>query len=200
MTNVSHGTRLQYFRDSKLGLISLALVTLTPSCTSDAVFPHEEVGSTSAAVTATSTVIVNQLGYLTRQKKIAVGVGSCSAVTFQVKSSSGTTVFSGTTSANVTDPGSGDSVCKADFSAFVTAGTGYTVTIGSLGTSDPFAIQTTDRYTNLYVDAMKYFKYHRLGSEVGNISLTGSKGGTVSRTWSLRPTTALTAYTNWTRA
>jgi endoglucanase len=198
MTNVSHGAPLKNFRDSRLGFIALAFVALTPCCTSDAVFPHEELSSTRAAVTATSTVIVNQLGYLTRQKKVAVGVGSCSAVAFQVKSSSGTTVFSGTTSANVTDPGSGDSVCKADFSAFITAGTGYTVTIGSLGTSDPFAIQTTDRYTNLYVDAMKYFKYHRLGTEVGNISLTGSKGGTVSRTWSLRPTTALTAYSSWT--
>jgi endoglucanase len=174
------------------------LAIATSGCAPGSDPPGEQIASTHQAVTGSSKVIVNQLGYLTRQKKIAVGIGSCPGAAFQVKNSAGSTVYSGTTSANVTDPGSGDSVCKADFSAFVTAGTGYSVTIGSLGTSDAFPIQTTDRYTNLYVDAMKYFKYHRLGTEVGNISLTGAKGGTVSRTWSLRPTTALTAYASWT--
>jgi endoglucanase len=171
---------------------------LACSTSSDFGSEPESVGSTSQAVTGTSPVVVNQLGYMTGQKKIAVGIGSCGAVAFQVKNSGGTTVFSGTTSASVTDPGSGDAVCKADFSAFTTAGTGYTVTIGSLGTSDPFAIGTTDRYGNLYVDAMKYFQFHRLGSQVVNLSLTGSKGGTVARSWALRPTTALTAYSGWT--
>ncbi len=160
--------------------------------------PEGEVGTVSEAVTASSTVLVNQLGYLAGAKKVAVGIGSCGGVAFTVKNSSGTTVATGTTSAAVTDPGSGDTVCKADFSTFATAGSGYKVNITGLGDSDAFSIGTADQYGNLYVDAMKYFQYHRMGSQVVSISLTGAKGGTVSRSWALRPTTALSAYNGWT--
>ncbi len=190
-----------FFRSSSrrlVGVCALGMAAVGAGCTAELTSDEESVGVATQPVAAASKVVVNQLGYLTGQNKVAVGIGSCAAVAFQIKNSSGTVVYSGTTSASVTDPGSSDVVCKADFSAFKTAGTGYTVTIGSLGTSDAFAIQTTDRYGNLYVDAMKYFKYHRLGSEVGSISLTGAKGGTVSRSWALRPTTALSAYASWT--
>jgi endoglucanase len=193
-TSIHSSIRPSFFRAS-LGLIGLAL--LASACDSAQLSSPESIGAAEQAVTPSSTVIVNQLGYLAEASKVAVGVGSCGAVAFQVKNTGGTTVHSGTTSAATTDIGSGDTVCKADFSAFKTPGS-YTVTIGSLGTSDTFTIGTDDPFTSLYENAMAYFTYHRLGSQTVNISLTGSKGGTVSRSWALRPTTNLTGFGGWT--
>jgi endoglucanase len=145
-------------------------------------------------------VLVNQIGYLRQASKVAVVNGnttSCAARSFTVvRTSDNVTVHTGTTSAATVDPGSGDSLCKADFSALTATGT-YKVVVTGVGDSDNFVISNSDLYSELYENAVYYFTYHRLGTESVSISLPGSKSGTVSRSWALRPTTGITAYQGW---
>jgi endoglucanase len=162
----------------------------------------EPIGRARQQVTATSKVFVNQLGYVANMSKVASVVGSgCAGLNFNVKEGAAIR-FSGTTTAAVTDPGSGDTVCKADFSTYVPS-TWVTVTLDvpGFGTSDPFTIY--DKGASLYPEdmyryAMYYFTYHRLGTQNVNIALPGSKGGTVTRNWTARSNVLLGAYNGWT--
>ena len=110
-------------------------------------------------------ILVNQLGYYPETAKEATLVSSStSAVKWELKDSSGTTVKTGTTKPKGLDQDSGDSVHLIDFSDFKTEGTGYTLVAGS-AESHPFDIGT-DMYNNMMYDSFKYFYHCRSGVEI----------------------------------
>ena len=138
-----------------------------------------EVGSTdiptlaprAALSTATPTplpfttrqqISVNQTGYYPLAPKVAVVVSSSDApIAWTLKDSSGQTVLTGQTEVKGLDTASGDKVHWIDFSAFVTAGKGYTLeTEGQK--SDPFEIGE-EIYSSLKTDALRYFYLSRSG-------------------------------------
>lgn len=150
----------------------------------------------ATAHATTKVVMVNQVGYLPGAQKVATVIGStCAGKSFSVTGAS--PAVTGTTSAAAVDAGTGLTVCKADFSALSQTGT-FSINVTGVGSSDNFQVTASNLYAELYENAVYYFTYHRMGSSVVNISLPGSASGTVTRNWSLRPTTALTAYGNWT--
>ncbi len=112
---------------------------------------------------------VNQVGYFTKlAKKATLVLGETADATpkaFQVKDSSGATVYEGTTTG-------GSTLCDAsntynqviDFSDFTTEGTGYTITCDGK-TSLPFDIGN-EIYGNLTSEAMNYFYQNRSGVEI----------------------------------
>ncbi len=120
------------------------------------------------AVYQITGVEVNQVGYFTKLAKKATLVMDAADSTpkaFQVKDSSGATVYEGTTTG-------GDTLCDAsgtynqviDFSDFQTPGTGYTITCDGK-TSLPFDIGD-DIYGDLTTEAMNYFYQNRSGVEI----------------------------------
>ena len=111
---------------------------------------------------------VNQVGYFTKLAKKATLVldgADATAKTFQIKDSSGATVYEGTTTG-------GDVLCDAsntynqvlDFSDFQTEGSGYTITCDGK-TSLPFDINN-DIYGDLTSEAMNYFYQNRSGVDI----------------------------------
>ena len=112
---------------------------------------------------------VNQIGYFTKlAKKATLVLGTspdATAKPFQVKNSSGATVYEGTTTG-------GGTLCDAsntynqviDFSDFQEEGTGYTITCDGK-TSLPFDIGNSI-YGNLTTEAMNYFYQNRSGVEI----------------------------------
>lgn len=161
---------------------------------------YDSLRTTEQEVTATSRVLVNQIGYVSNLTKIASVTGSgCNGKAFYVKNGT-TTVFTGTTGAAVTDPGSGELVCKANFSSFTSTGT-FTLQVDGISTSDPFLIASSGANLypqSLYENAVYYFTYHRLGTQNVSISLPGSTGTTKSRSWTARSNVSLSAYNGWT--
>jgi endoglucanase len=108
------------------------------------------------------TVRVNQVGYLPNLPKLATVVNSStSPLTWQLKNSGGTVVASGSTTVFGNDAASGEQVHLADFSAFTTPGTGYTLVVGS-AVSHPFDIGAAVYHTLKY-DALAYFYHNRSG-------------------------------------
>ncbi|MGN0591804.1 MAG: glycoside hydrolase family 9 protein [Ruminococcus sp.] len=116
-----------------------------------------------------SGIEVNQVGYFTKlSKKATLVLGDSADSTpkaFQVKDSSGATVYEGTTTG-------GSTLCDAsgtynqviDFSDFQTEGTGYTITCDGK-TSLPFDIGNAI-YGNLTTEAMNYFYQNRSGVDI----------------------------------
>jgi endoglucanase len=201
----------QWIRLSLSCLSTISLLALGAGCggggydeysetlgtSSEAVVTGKVVNSNGTVTLPVGSVLVNQLGYLADMNKVAIVFGTgCNARSFTLKQGS-TILYTGTTGSAVTDPGSGDIVCKADFSSYTTAKTGVVIAVNGMGTSEQFNIGSTNQYPNLVADALNFFKYHRAGTQVVSISLTGSKGGTVSRSWAMRPTTTLLPYNSW---
>ncbi|MCD1261141.1 glycoside hydrolase family 9 protein [Paenibacillus athensensis] len=129
----------------------------------------------ASASVDTSVVRVNQIGYMTGADKIATVVNSSTtALTWSlIRVSDNTAVASGKTIVYGLDTASGDYVHKADFSAYRSVGT-YTLSVStgsSAVVSVPFEI-TNDLYPTLAKDAMGYFYFHRLGTDL--TSLTGT--------------------------
>ena len=111
------------------------------------------------------TVHVNQIGYLPNLNKIASAVNSSTTpVAWQLKNSGGTVVASGNTTVYGNDAASRDNVHIIDFSSFTTAGTGYTLTVGT-AVSNPFDISTSV-YGVMKYDALAYFYHNRSGIEI----------------------------------
>lgn len=116
-----------------------------------------------------SGVEVNQVGYFTKlAKKATLVLGETpdtTAKSFEIKNSSGATVYEGTTTG-------GGTLCDAsntynqviDFSDFQEEGTGYTVVCDGK-TSKPFDIGNAI-YGNLTTEAMNYFYQNRSGVEI----------------------------------
>ncbi|MBA3469096.1 MAG: glycoside hydrolase family 9 protein [Herpetosiphonaceae bacterium] len=115
-----------------------------------------------ATQAARTNVHINQAGYLPNApKRAAIANSSTTPLSWQLKNGSGTTVASGSTSVLGYDASSGDNVHSADFSAYTTPGTNYTLTVGGV-TSNPFDISGAI-YSRLKYDALAYFYHNRSG-------------------------------------
>ncbi|MEU4888233.1 glycoside hydrolase family 9 protein [Streptomyces xinghaiensis] len=112
-----------------------------------------------------SPVRVNQVGYLTHAAKSGTVVTDATdPLDWTVQDVGGKQVAAGKTKPAGTDPTSRQNVHTFDFSKVMTAGEGYTVTIGE-DTSEPFAIGD-DLYSSLRSDALAYFYHNRSGIEI----------------------------------
>ena len=110
-------------------------------------------------------VLVNQVGYLPHLPKLAI-VKSTSKTpeTYQLLSSGGRVVASGTTLPVGVDAASGDTVHVADFSSFEGTGRGFTLKVAG-NVSHPFDIEA-GVYKKLKYDALAYFYQNRSGIEI----------------------------------
>ncbi|MFG2109074.1 glycoside hydrolase family 9 protein [Micromonospora chersina] len=107
-------------------------------------------------------VRVNQVGYLPGGPKNATVVtDAAEALPWQLRSAAGTVVAGGTTTPRGVDPASGQRVQTADFSAYRTPGTGYTLVVDG-ETSHPFDITGT-LYDRLRADSLQFFYAQRSG-------------------------------------
>jgi endoglucanase len=105
-------------------------------------------------------VLVNQVGYFPRLDKLAV-VKNPAAVGWELRNAQNQVVASGTTVPFGPDPASGDKVSVADFSAYTTEGSGYTLKVGA-DVSHPFDIRP-DIYGKLKYDALAFYYQQRSG-------------------------------------
>jgi len=114
----------------------------------------------------TADIKVDQVGYLPTSPKVAVVAASGTAVgTFAVRrSGEGAIVFRGNLSAPAADPGSGDTVQTADFSALKTDGRFY-LEVAGVGVSWPFAI-APNAYARAFYLAVRSFYGQRCGTAV----------------------------------
>ncbi|MBR1529274.1 MAG: glycoside hydrolase family 9 protein [Oscillospiraceae bacterium] len=118
-------------------------------------------------------IVLNQVGfYPNLQKQATVEGGSGSS--FEVKDSSGKTVYTGTLGSAITDDTAGETVQIADFSDFTTPGTGYYIEANGKK-SLPFDIGN-DIYDGLVTDAMNYYYLNRSGIDLSDQYVSDSKG------------------------
>ncbi|MEU9214028.1 glycoside hydrolase family 9 protein [Streptomyces sp. NPDC048415] len=112
-----------------------------------------------------SPVRTNQYGYAVHgPKEASIVDASTEPVEWLLRDASGAVVKTGLTRFQGTDAASGDHVHIADFSSFRTAGTGYTLAVGT-ATSYPFAI-ADNPYPALRKDALGYFYAVRSGTPI----------------------------------
>jgi endoglucanase len=121
---------------------------------------------------------LNQVGFypnLNKKATIAVEQGDSSPKTFEVKDSSGNTVYTGETSGYNTKADEGDWGYSQiiDFSDFTTEGTGYYVVCGDKK-SVPFDI-SNNIYDGMLTNALNYFYQNRSGVDIKSEYIT-SKG------------------------
>lgn len=110
-------------------------------------------------------VRVNQLGYLPHASKVATVVSAATEpLPWRLLDAGGAQLAAGRTTVFGLDRDSGDRVHNADFSAFTTAGDGYTLEVDG-ARSHPFAIDAR-LYGRLKYDALAYFYYNRSGIAV----------------------------------
>jgi len=110
-------------------------------------------------------VLVNQVGYLPHLPKLAiVRSESKTPEKYQLMSSGGYIVASGTTLPVGPDAASGDTVHVADFSSFEGMGRGFTLKVAG-NVSHPFDIGP-GVYKKLKYDALAYFYQNRSGIEI----------------------------------
>ncbi|GAA0466994.1 hypothetical protein Ade02nite_93150 [Paractinoplanes deccanensis] len=107
-------------------------------------------------------VRVNQVGYLPAGPKNATLVtDATAALDWQLNNAAGDVVTSGRSTPRGVDAASGQNVHTIDFSAYTTAGTGYTL-VADGQTSHPFDISGT-LYRQLRSDALQFFYIQRSG-------------------------------------
>ncbi|WFE49145.1 glycoside hydrolase family 9 protein [Micromonospora sp. WMMD1155] len=107
-------------------------------------------------------VRVNQVGYLPGGPKNATVVTEATAaLPWQLRSSAGAVVASGTTTARGVDAASGQNVHTVDFSSYRTPASGLTLTVDG-ETSHPFDISGT-LYDRLRSDSLQFFYAQRSG-------------------------------------
>lgn len=115
-------------------------------------------------------VRVNQQGYFPNlEKKASVVSSSTTPIGWNLLDNSGKVVTSGKTTVFGADHASGDNIHIIDFSSYTTEGKGYKLTVDSSDNlpaeSMPFDI-TTDLYSKMKYDAIKYFYHNRSGIEI----------------------------------
>ena len=118
-------------------------------------------------------IVLNQVGFYPNLQKQAT-VEGMNASSFEVKDSSGATVFTGDLSAAAKDETAGETVQVADFSKFTTPGKGYYIQVGDKK-SLPFDIGN-DIYDGLVTDAMNYYYLNRSGMDLSDQYVSDSKG------------------------
>ncbi|MFE1459140.1 glycoside hydrolase family 9 protein [Streptomyces sp. NPDC058735] len=151
---------------------TLSAVLLTSSLLVGGLLTAPAATALPTAAAATTAVRVNQVGYLPDGPKHATVVTTSSqALTWQLRTASGTVAASGSTVPKGADRASGQSVQVADFSSHRSTGSGYVLTVDGRS-SDPFDIRP-DLYDGLRSDAMAFFYHQRSGIAIES-SLVGS--------------------------
>ena len=152
-----------------LALAGSMLFTMS-SCASEAT---ESVISQTTAVQSTDTSVVetenkitddihvNQIGYKSGDKKIAIINGKYSSFDV-VDTKTGKAVLTKKLSDEVSDESSGDSVCYADFSELTAIGK-YYISVPELGKSYEFKIGDKSLYTEIGDAMLKALYYQRCG-------------------------------------
>ncbi|MGN0620964.1 MAG: glycoside hydrolase family 9 protein [Porcipelethomonas sp.] len=113
-----------------------------------------------------SDILTNQLGYFSDMKKRATLLSDASsAVKFELKDSSGKTVFDGKSEPKGADADSGDSVHVLDFSDFNEPGT-YYLEAENGAKSREFQIGGGELYSYMLYDSLNYFYQNRSGIEI----------------------------------
>ena len=136
-------------------------------------------------------ILINQLGYFTNLNKKATLVSdSDSPVDFELKDSSGNTVYSGKTTPMGYDEDSADNVHIIDFSDFSTAGTGYTLTAGD-SSSWSFDI-SDDLYSGMLKDSLNYFYQNRSGIDIESRYISSGDPASLARAAGHNPDNAIT--------
>ncbi|MDN4038854.1 heme-degrading domain-containing protein [Massilia sp. YIM B02443] len=113
------------------------------------------------AAAQSSTIKLNQVGFLPQAHKLAVVPQGASGTRFEVVGADGKTVFEGALGAPGRWEPSGETVRVADFSALAQPGT-YRLKVAGLALSDPFAIKP-DAYRALGDAALKAYYFNRSG-------------------------------------
>ncbi|MFJ9519854.1 glycoside hydrolase family 9 protein [Kitasatospora sp. NPDC101801] len=131
--------------------------------------------ATPAAAAASSTVRVNQVGYLPDGPKRATVVSSATApLGWQLRSAAGAVLASGSTVVRGADAASGDATHLVDFSAYGGTGTGLTLVVDGQS-SYPFDISAS-LYDGLRSDSLSFFYQQRSGIAI-DAALAGSGYG-----------------------
>ena len=136
-------------------------------------------------------ILVNQLGYFSNLNKKATLVSdSSSAVDFELKDSSGKTVYSGKSIPMGNDKDSGDSVHILDFSDYDGSGSGYTLVSGD-SSSWQFDI-SDDLYSGMLKDALNYFYQNRSGIDIESQYISSGNASALARSAGHNPDVAST--------
>ncbi|MBN2735535.1 MAG: glycoside hydrolase family 9 protein [Spirochaetales bacterium] len=142
----------------------------------------------------TSPIRVNQVGYFPFGNKIATIVStSNNPLTWELRNSSNRAVLSGASRIYGYDQASGDTIHKADFSAYTTQGKGFKLYVTGIGSSVAFDI-SSGIYSGLEKDAMSYFYFHRMGEALLSQYLSNPSHARDA----LHTETSVGAYNNWT--
>jgi len=113
----------------------------------------------------TPKVAVNQVGYVPQASKLAAYPNqSTTPLKWELQDGGGQSVLSGETFPFGNDPAAGESVHVVDFSNFTKPGKGFSLKVGN-DKSYPFDIET-DLYSQLKIDALRYFYQNRSGIEI----------------------------------
>ncbi|MDE5754149.1 MAG: glycoside hydrolase family 9 protein [Oscillospiraceae bacterium] len=132
-------------------------------------------------------IVLNQVGFypnLAKKATAEVAQGAAPQA-FEVKDSSGTVVYSGTTGETKYDATAEEYVQEIDFSDLKTVGDGYTVSVGGK-TSLPFSIGD-NIYDGLLTDAMNYYYLNRSGVDIEQQYVSDSKDQGSKTTSDLTP-------------
>lgn len=113
-----------------------------------------------------SDILTNQLGYFTEMtKKATLLSDSSSSVKFDLKDSSGKSVYNSESKSKGLDEDSGDNVHILDFSDFNKSGTYYLETADG-AKSREFEIGNGEMYSYMLYDSLNYFYQNRSGIEI----------------------------------
>jgi endoglucanase len=122
-------------------------------------------GHAASATEAAPVVLVNQVGYLPKAKKIAaVKSASTTPLEWKLEDASGKALATGKTQPLGADAASGDSVHVVDFSSVAAESRGVILRVGA-DASHRFDI-AADIYDELRYDALAFFYHNRSGIEI----------------------------------
>ena len=126
-------------------------------------------------------IITNQVGYFKdRAKKATLLSSSSKGVDFEIKDSSGKTVYSGTSEPFGHDEDSDDDVHIIDFSDFNETGT-FTIEAEDGSESHEFTVGEPESYSALLYDALNYFYQNRSGIEIESQYITSGDKSALAR-------------------
>lgn len=126
-------------------------------------------------------ILTNQVGYFTdRAKKATFLCTDKDGMDFEIKDSSGNSVYSGTSEYFGYDEDSDDTVHIIDFSDFTEDGT-YYIEAENGAVSREFTIGGASSYSSMLYDALNYFYQNRSGIEIESQYITSGDADALAR-------------------
>jgi len=126
-------------------------------------------------------IITNQVGYFKdRAKRATMLCDAKTGIDFDIKDSSGKTVYSGTSTPFGYDEDSDDDVHTLDFSDFDGEGT-FTIEADNGATSREFTIGDKSVYSSLLYDSLNYFYQNRSGIAIESQFITSGDTKALAR-------------------